>query len=201
MVCLGKSIQPLQNDTLSYLDYSVSGSSSQQCPGIPSKDSCLFSSILFHYKNLSRQSVIKVPNQYTSHMTLSHRIQAKTFTWPDTSFYARKVTLICQSNESNTSAPGRVVINISVHLVLLFTSAFSNWLIGIYLHCILWCIYQVTKNAVFLFFFFFFNSMMSSENLLLFTIWRHPLQMREYLLRYTGTDGNNKNPTYVYRLF
>ena len=34
MICLGKSMQALQNDTLSYHDYSVSGSPSQQCSGI-----------------------------------------------------------------------------------------------------------------------------------------------------------------------
>ena len=39
-----------------YYGYSVSGSSSQCC--IPLKLLCLFSSILVHYKNLSRQSVI-----------------------------------------------------------------------------------------------------------------------------------------------
>ena len=47
----GKSVQALQNDTLSYHDYSVSGSSRQQCSGIPVKLLCLFSSILFHHKN------------------------------------------------------------------------------------------------------------------------------------------------------
>ena len=39
-------------------EYPVSGSSSQQCHGIPLKVSCLFSSILDHYKDFSRQSVI-----------------------------------------------------------------------------------------------------------------------------------------------
>ena len=48
---------------LSYHGYSVSGSSNQQCGGIPLKRLCLFSSILVHHKNFSRQSVIKVPNQ------------------------------------------------------------------------------------------------------------------------------------------
>ena len=56
--------------------------------------------ILVHYKKkqkqkqnkkktFSRQSVIKVPNQYRTHMTFSYKIQAKTYTWPDMSFYAR----------------------------------------------------------------------------------------------------------------
>ena len=43
MIYRGKSIQALQNDTLSYHGYSVSGSSSQQCGGTPLKLLCLFS--------------------------------------------------------------------------------------------------------------------------------------------------------------
>ena len=52
-IYLGKSIQALQNDTLSYHDYSVSGSFSQDCSGIPLKLLCLFSSTFFHHKNFS----------------------------------------------------------------------------------------------------------------------------------------------------
>ena len=74
---------------LSHHEYPVSGSSSQQCHGIPLKVSCLFLSILDHYKNFSRQSVIEVSNQNRTHMTFSHKTQAKTFTWPNMSFYAR----------------------------------------------------------------------------------------------------------------
>ena len=48
---------------LSYHGYSVLGSSSQQCGGIPLKLLCLLSSIHVHHKNFSTQSVIKVPNQ------------------------------------------------------------------------------------------------------------------------------------------
>ena len=70
---------------LSYHDYSVSGSSGQQCSGIPLKLLYLFSSILVHHK----KHFCKVPNQYRSHMTFSNKIQAKTLTWPDMSFYAR----------------------------------------------------------------------------------------------------------------
>ena len=63
-IYLGKSIKALQNDTIIiYHGYSVLGSPSQQCGGIPLKLLCLFSSILVHHKNFSRQSVIKVPNQ------------------------------------------------------------------------------------------------------------------------------------------
>ena len=35
-------------------------------------------------------------------------------------------------------------------------------------------------------------SMMSSEIFLLFMIWTHPLQMREYPLQYASTDKNKK---------
>ena len=69
---------------LSYHDYSVSGSSSQQCSGIPLKLLCLFSS-----QKLSEAIIIKVPNQYRTHMTFSNKIQVKTFTWPDMLLYAR----------------------------------------------------------------------------------------------------------------
>ena len=78
-IYLGKSIQALQNDTLSYHDYSVSGSSSQHCSGIPFKFLCLFSSIFVHYKNFPEQWLL--PNQYRTHMTFSHKIQAKIFPW------------------------------------------------------------------------------------------------------------------------
>ena len=37
--------------------------------------------------------------------------------------------MMCQTKESNKRAPGRVVINTSVHLVLISTLAFSNVLL------------------------------------------------------------------------
>ena len=118
---LEKTIQALQNYTLSYDDYSVSGTSSQHSCGIPL---CLFSSIFVHYKKLSeavgyylinlelsnnirwgrwsirrkrsgecnillRRSLILANLKYRTHMIFSHNIQAKIFTWPDMSFYAR----------------------------------------------------------------------------------------------------------------
>ena len=73
---------------LSYHEYSVSESSSQQCIGIPLKLLCLFSSILVHHKNFSRQSLIKVPNQYRTH---------DFFQWQDTSqnFYMAWHVILC----------------------------------------------------------------------------------------------------------
>ena len=82
--------------------------------------------------------------------------------------------------ESNKRAPGRAV---KVHLVLIYTLAFSNVLLVLalnfmvhkssYCKCSLrWC--QVRTFP-------------------LFTILTHPLQMRDYPLRYAGTDRIKKS--------
>ena len=79
-----------------------------------------------------------------------------------------------QTKESNKRAPGRVVIHISVHLVLIYTLTFSNVLLVLALNLIVhkpsyckcslaWC---------------------QSRAFLLFTIGTHPLQMREHPLQY-----------------
>ena len=86
---MGNQYKLYRMTPLSYHGYSVSGSSSQQCSGIPLKLLCLFSSILVHHKNFLRQSVIKVHLINKEHLIFSNKIQAKTFTWPDKSFYAR----------------------------------------------------------------------------------------------------------------
>ena len=72
-------------------------------------------------------------------MTFSNKIQAKTFTWPDMSLYARlkQLTLMRQTKESNKRAPGLVVIFISVHLVSIHTLTFSNVLLVLALNLIL----------------------------------------------------------------
>ena len=88
-----------------------------------------------------------------------------------------------QTKESNKRAPGRVVIHISVHLVLIYTLTFSNVLLVLALNLIVhkpsyckcslaWC---------------------QSRTFLLFTIWTHPLQMREHPLQYVSTDKNKKS--------
>ena len=88
-----------------------------------------------------------------------------------------------QTKESNKRAPGRVVINISVHLVSIYTLTFSNVLLLLALNLIVhkssyckcslaWC---------------------QARTILLFTIWTHPLQMREYPLQYASTDKNKKS--------
>ena len=60
---LGNQYKLYRMTPLSYHGYSVSGSSNQQCDGIPLKLLCLFSAILVHHKDFSRQSVIQVPHQ------------------------------------------------------------------------------------------------------------------------------------------
>ena len=69
-------------------------------------------------------------------MTFSNKIQAKTFTWPDMLFYARLLTVMRQTKESNKHAPGRVVIYLSVHLVSIYTLTFSNVLLALALNLI-----------------------------------------------------------------
>ena len=55
-----------------------------------------------------------------------------------------------QTKELNKHAPGRVVTYISVHLVSIYTSAFSNVLLILALDFLkFWYIDQVTVNAVY----------------------------------------------------
>ena len=90
---------------------------------------------------------------------------------------------MCQTKESNKRAPGRVVIYIRVHSALIYTLACNNVLLVLalnfmvhkssYCKCSLaWC--QV-------------------RTFLLFTIWIHPLQVRQYPLRYADTDRIKKS--------
>ena len=112
----GKSIQALQNNTIIISWLFSSRIIQPRCSGILLKLLCLFSSLLFHYKTFTRYSIIKYLNNVKP-ITSRHKIQAKTFTWPNTAFYARKVTFMRQTKESNKHAPGQVVIYIPVHLV------------------------------------------------------------------------------------
>ena len=61
-IYLGKSIQALQNDTI-IISWVFSFRVIQPTVRWHQNFLCLFSSILVHHKNFSRQSVIKVPNQ------------------------------------------------------------------------------------------------------------------------------------------
>ena len=166
---------------LSYHDYSVSGSSRQQCSGIPLKLLCLFSSILFHHKNFFVKYLISIDLLWLSETRykpkLSHGLICH--------FMLDRLHW-CAKQKNRTSVllvPGRVVIYIKVHLVLIYTLTFSYVLLVLalnfmvhkssYCKCSLaWC--QV-------------------RTFLLFTIWTHPLQMREYPLRYAGTDRIKKS--------
>ena len=86
-IYLGKSIQALQNDTLSYHDFSfrVIQSTLQW----HTFKTFMFVFMNFLFITTAFQGSQLLPNQYRTHMTFSHKIQAKIFTWPDMSFYAR----------------------------------------------------------------------------------------------------------------
>ena len=86
-IYIGNQYKLYRMTPLSYHRYSVSGSPSQQGGGIPLKLLCLFSSILVHHENFSETVGYYLINEEL--MTFSNKIQAKTFTWPDISFYAR----------------------------------------------------------------------------------------------------------------
>ena len=111
------------------------------------------------------------------------RYKSKTFTWPDMSLYARYVALMCQTKESNKRAPGRVVVYIKVHLVLIYTLAFSNVLLVLTLNVM---VHKSSKCKCSL-------AWCQVRTFLLFTIWTHPLQTRKYLPRYAGTDRIKKS--------
>ena len=59
-IYLGVQYKIFKMTPLSYHDYSVSGSSSQQCSGIPLKLSCLFLTILVHHKNFFVKYLISI---------------------------------------------------------------------------------------------------------------------------------------------
>ena len=60
MIYLGDQYKLFRMTPLSYHDYSVSGSSSQQYSGIPVELLCLFSSILVHHKNFFVKYLINI---------------------------------------------------------------------------------------------------------------------------------------------
>ena len=81
----GRSIQVFQNDTIiiSWLfSFRVIQATVQWHT---------FKTVMFVFINSSSSQKLfcQVPNQYRSLMTFRNKIQAKTFTWPDMSFYAR----------------------------------------------------------------------------------------------------------------
>ena len=88
------------------------------------------------------------------------------------------LTLMCQTKESNKHAPGRVVIYSPFSIIYTKPLAMSHW----YLCWIVCCIEQVTLNAVWC----------QVRQYLLFMIWTHPLQMKEYVLQYASIDRNKK---------
>ena len=140
MICLGKSMQALQNDTIiiSWLcSFRVTQPTVQWQCDIPLKLSCLFSSILVHYITTFRDSRL-----------LKYLIN-KEIIWLSVTRYKPKLShgLTChfmidslhwcaKTKELNKHAPGRVVIYISVHLVSIYTLTFSNVLLVLALNLI-----------------------------------------------------------------
>ena len=98
----GKSIQALQNNTI-IISWLFSFKIIQpRCSGILLKLLCLFSSFLFHYKTFTRYSIIKYLINVKP-ITSRHKIQAKTFTWPNMSFYARYRSHLCPKQRNRTT--------------------------------------------------------------------------------------------------
>ena len=89
-ICLGKSIQALQNDTISYhiMTIQFRGHPANRAVAYLKKTFMLVFINSCPLQKLSRQLLIRVPDQSRTHVAFSHKVQAKTFTWPDMSFYA-----------------------------------------------------------------------------------------------------------------
>ena len=119
-IYLGKLIQALQNDTIIIMIIQFQGHPANSTVAYLKNFYVCFRLFLFISKTFRGSWLLKYLFK-TELMTFSHKIQAKTFTWPNMSFYARYVTLIRQIMESNKRVPGRVVIYTSVHLELTYT--------------------------------------------------------------------------------
>ena len=90
---------------------------------------------------------------------------------------------MCQTKESNKREPGWVVIYIQVHLVLIYNITCSKVLLVLVLN------FMVHKSS-------YCKCSLAwcqARTFLLFTIWTHPLQVRQYPLRYAGTDRIKKS--------
>ena len=81
----GRSIQTFQNDTI-IITWLFSFSFIQATAQWHTFKTFMF---VFINSSSSQNFFCQVPNQYRSLMTFRNKIQAKTFTWPDMSFYAR----------------------------------------------------------------------------------------------------------------
>ena len=192
IIYLGKSIQALQNDTIT-ISWLFSFRVIQ--PTVQWHTFLFYGFFFFVFvfmfvfinfcssQKLSKAFGNQRTYSYRTHMTFSNKIPTKTFTWLDMSFYAWYVTLMCQTKQSNKRFPLRELIYISVHLVLIYILAFSNVLLVLALN------FMVHKSS----YCKCSLALCQARPFLLFTIWTHPLQMREYPLRYAGTDRSKKN--------
>ena len=88
-----------------------------------------------------------------------------------------------KQRNSNKRAPGRVVIYISPFSINLYFLTFSNVLLVLALNLI------VHKSSYYKCSLAWYQV----RTFLLFTIWTHPLQMREHPLQYASTDKNKKS--------
>ena len=104
---MGDQYKLFRMTPLSYHDYSVSFRVIQATVHWHTFKTFMF---IFINSSSSQKLFCQVPNQCRSLMTFRNKIQTKTFTWPDMSFYARQVALMFQTKESNKRAPGRVVV-------------------------------------------------------------------------------------------
>ena len=91
-----------------------------QFQGHPASSAVAYLKNFYVYENFQRLSVMKVPNQYRIPMTSSHKIQAKTITWPNMHFMLDRLHSCAKQRNRNKRAPRWVVIYIRVHLVLIY---------------------------------------------------------------------------------
>ena len=148
----GKSIQALQNNTITILWLFSFRIIQPRCSGILLKLLCLFSSFLFHYKTFTRYLFIKYLI-IVKPITSSHKIQAKTFTWPTCHFMLERLHW-CPKGIEQACSWASCDIHISPFSII-YTKhlPMSYW----YLCWIVWCMNQITVNTVY--------SMMSSETI------------------------------------
>ena len=158
---------------LSNHDYSVSGSSRQQCSGIPLKLLCLFSSILVHHKNFFVKYLVSIDLLWLSETRykpkLSHGLICH-FMLDRLHWCAKQACSWASCGIQKSPFSINLHFTSNVLLVLALNSMVHKS--SYYKYSLAWC--QV-------------------RTFLLFTIWLHPLQMREYPLRYAGTDRIKKS--------
>ena len=160
-IYLGKSIQALQNDTITSWVFSFRVIQPTVRWHTFKTFYVCFHQFLFIIKTLWDSRLLKyLINKEL--MPFRNKIQAKTFKWPDMSFYARKLTWCAKQIYILTFSD--VLLVLALNLIVHKSSNCKCSLA--------WC---------------------QARTFLSFTIWTHPLQMREYPLQYASTDKNKKS--------